>query len=139
MWDRLERTAVFGERLVRFSKRIRREPPNNRFIERPVGAGTNIGPNYSQANQDVSKKDVRFSFSHCVKEAKETKFFRHRVVAAKPALAAEARPLYREAHELLCVFAPHAPAMNATRRLPAALNETSLEPDALTLELLPHP
>ena len=52
----------------------------------------------------MSKKDFQFTISRCVKEAKETKFFLRMVAAAEPSLAADARPLYREAHELLCIF-----------------------------------
>jgi len=104
-WDLEERTALFGEGIVRFSKRIPRRPGNDRLIDQLVGAGTSIGGNYCEANEGVSKKDFRFSASRCVKEAKETKFFLRMVVASEPQLADEARPLYREAHELLLIFA----------------------------------
>jgi four helix bundle protein len=104
-WDLEERTAIFGERVVCFSKKIPRNPTNNRLIDQLVGAGTSVGANYCEANQSVSKKDFKHTVSHCVKEAKETKFFLRMVVASEPQLAEEARPLYREAHELLCIFA----------------------------------
>ena len=104
-WDLLDRTAAFGEQVVRFSKRIPRDPTNNRLIDQLVGAATSVGANYCEGNESVSKKDFKFSISRCVKEAKETKFFLRMVVAAEPSLADEARPLYREAHELLCIFA----------------------------------
>ncbi len=103
-WDLLERTAKFGEQIVRFAKRIPRDPVNNRLIDQLVGAGTSIGANYCEANEAVSKKDFQFTVSRCVKEAKETKFFLRMVAAAEPSLAEAARPLYREAHELLCIF-----------------------------------
>ena len=104
-WDLLERTAIFGERIVRFSKKIPRDPTNNRLIDQIIGAGTSVGANYCEANEAVSKKDFKNIISHCVKEAKETKFFLRMVVASEPPLADEARSLYREAHELLCIFA----------------------------------
>ena len=103
-WDLLERTAHFGERIVRFVKRIPRGPATDRLIDQLVGAGTSVGANYCEANEAVSKKDFQFTISRCVKEAKETKFFLRMVAAAEPSLAADARPLYREAHELLCIF-----------------------------------
>ena len=103
-WDLEERTAVFGERIVRFSKKIPRDPTNNRLIDQLVGAGTSVGANYREANEAVSKKDFNYPISRCVTEAKETKFFLRMVVASEPRLADEARPLYREAHELLCIF-----------------------------------
>jgi len=104
-WDLEERTSVFGERLVRFSKRIPRDPANNRLIDQLVGAGTSVGANYCEANEAVSTKDFKCIVARCAKEAKETKFFLRMVVASEPQLAEEARPLYREGHELLCIFA----------------------------------
>jgi len=103
-WDLEERTSVFGERLVRFSKRIPRDPTNNRLIDQLVGAGTSVGANYCEANEAVSKKDFKNTVSRCMKEAKETKFFLRMVAASEPQLASEARVLYREAHELLLIF-----------------------------------
>ena len=104
-WNLEERTALFGERLIHFLKKVPRDPANNRLIDQLVGAGTSVGANYCEASQAVSTKDFRHTVSRCVKEAKETKFFLLMVAASEPQLAAEARPLYREAHELLCIFA----------------------------------
>src|SRR5689334_3100755 len=46
VFDLEERTAVFGENIVRFSKKIPHGPSNNRFIDQLVGCGTSIGGNY---------------------------------------------------------------------------------------------
>ena len=104
-WDLEERVTIFGEQLVRFSKTIPRDPSNNRLIDQLVGAGTSTGANYCEANEAVSSKDFKNTVGRSVKEAKETKFFLRMVVASEPQLADKARPLYREAHELLCIFA----------------------------------
>jgi four helix bundle protein len=104
-FDLEERTAKFGEAIVRFTKRIPRDPTNNRLIDQLVGCGTSIGGNYCEANEGVSKKDFRHPISRCVKEAKETKYFLRMVIASEPQLAEQARPLYREANELLLIFA----------------------------------
>lgn len=103
-WDLEERVSVYGERLVRFSKMIPRDPTNNRLIDQLVGAGTSVGANYCEANEAVSKKDFINTVARCAKEAKETKFFLRMVAASEPELASEARILYREAHELLRIF-----------------------------------
>ena len=103
-FDLEERTAQFGEAIVRFSRKIPRDPTNNRLIDQLVGCGTSVGANYCEANEPVSKKDFRHSISRCVKEAKETKFFLRMVAASEPQLADEARVLYREAKELLLIF-----------------------------------
>ncbi len=104
-FDLEERTAVFGENIVRFSKRIARDPTNNRLIDQLVGCATSVGANYCEANEGVSKKDFRNTIGRCVKEAKETKFFLRMVVASEPQLTEEARALYREAKELHLIFA----------------------------------
>jgi four helix bundle protein len=104
-FDLEERTAQFGEALIRFCKKIPRSPENNRLIDQLIGCGTSVGANYCEANEGVSKKDFKHSVSRCVKEAKETKFFLRMVAASEPALVEEARKLYREAKELHLIFA----------------------------------
>lgn len=104
-YDLEERTALFGEGIVRFTKRIPRGPGNNRLIDQLVGAGTSLGANYAEASETVSPKDFKYTVSRCVKEAKETRFFLRMIAAAEPELAAEARQLYREARELHLIFA----------------------------------
>jgi len=104
-FDLEERTTAFGEAIVRFSKRIPRNPSNNRLIDQLVGCGTSIVANYLEASERVSKKDFRFAISRCSKEAKETKFFLRMVAASEEPLVGRARELYREAHQLHLIFA----------------------------------
>jgi four helix bundle protein len=104
-FDLEERTAQFGERIVRFAKKIPRDPANDRLIGQIVGCGTSVGANYSEASERVSKKDFRKTIARCVKEAKETRYFLRIIAAAEPKLAGEARALYREAKELHLIFA----------------------------------
>ncbi|HKW27786.1 MAG TPA: four helix bundle protein [Verrucomicrobiae bacterium] len=104
-FDLEERTTRFGEAIVRFTKKIPRDPSNNRLIDQLVGCGTSVGANYCEADEHVSKKDFRFTISRCVKEAKETRFFLRMIAASEPQLAEEARRLYREAKELHLIFA----------------------------------
>src|SRR5882724_2206024 len=54
-FDLQERTAVFGEAIVGFAKKIPRSPANERLIGQLVGCGTSIGANYCEANERVSK------------------------------------------------------------------------------------
>src|SRR5437660_9227943 len=103
-YDLEERTAQFGEAIIRFSKKIPRDPTNNRLIGQLVGCGTSVGANYREANEPVSKKDFRHSISRCIKEAKETMFFLRMAAAAEPPLAEKARVLYREAKEFVLIF-----------------------------------
>jgi four helix bundle protein len=104
-FDLEERTALFGEAIVQFAKKVPRSPANDRLIGQLVGCGTSIGANYCEANEGVSKKDFRNTIGRCVKEAKETKYFLRMIAAAESKLAEEARNLYREAKELHLIFA----------------------------------
>ena len=88
-FDLEERTAAFGEAIVRFSKKVPRDPTHNRLIDQLVGCGTSIGANYCEANEGVSKKDFRNTVGRRVKEAKETKHFFRMIAASEPKLAAE--------------------------------------------------
>src|SRR6266478_1108615 len=49
-YDLEERTAQFGEAIIRFAKNIPRGPVNNRLIGQLVGAGTSVGANYCEAD-----------------------------------------------------------------------------------------
>ena len=104
-FDLEQRTATFGEAIVRFAKKIPRSPANDRLIGQLVGCGTSVGANYCEANERVSKKDFRNTIGRCVKEAKETKCFLRLIAAAEPNLATDARVLYREAKELHLILA----------------------------------
>src|SRR5437763_6322161 len=104
-FDLEERTACFGEAIVRFAKKIPRSPADDRLVGQLTGCGTSVGANYCEANEGVSKKDFRNTIGRCVKEAKETKYFLRLIAAAEPQLAEQARALYREAKELHLIFA----------------------------------
>ena len=104
-FDLEERTAKFGEAIIRLCKIIPRSPENDRLINQLAGCGTSVGANYCEANEGVSKKDFKNTIGRCVKEAKETKFFLRMIAASEPKLADDARQLYREAKELHLIFA----------------------------------
>lgn len=103
-YDLEERTARFGEAVIRFAKRIPQTPVNNRLIAQLVGAATSVGANYCEADDAVSRKDFKKSIGTCKKEAKETKFFLRMVASAEETLKSEARVLWQEARELHLIF-----------------------------------
>jgi four helix bundle protein len=103
-FDLEERTAKFGEAIIRFAKKIPHNPVNNRLIDQLVGAGTSVGANYCEADDGVSKKDFRNKIGTCRKEAKETKFLLRMIATAQEDLRDEARSLWHEAKELHLIF-----------------------------------
>ena len=104
VYDLEDRTARFGEAILRFAKKIPQNPVNNRLIDQLVGAGTSVGANYCEADDGVSKKDFLVRIGTCKKEARETKFFLRMVATAENGLKLEARELWKEARELHLIF-----------------------------------
>jgi four helix bundle protein len=103
-FDLQERTARFGETVIRFCKKLGFNPVNNRIIDQLVGAATSIGANYCEATESLSTRDFRAIISRCVKETKEARHFLRMSATAVPPLASEARTHYREASELLKIL-----------------------------------
>ena len=71
-FDLEERTACFGEAVIRFAKTLPRDVVDLPLISQLVRAGTSIGANYCEADDAVSKKDFRNKIGTCKKEARET-------------------------------------------------------------------
>jgi len=102
--DLMERTAQFGESIVRFAKKVPHTPENSRLISQLVGARTSVGANYCEADDSVSGTDFKKSIGTCRKESKETMFFLRMVASSEESLKEEARKLWREAKELNLIF-----------------------------------
>jgi len=99
-----ERTARFGEAIIKFAKKIARNAVNNPLISQLVRAATSIGANYCEADDAVSGKEFKQKIGTCRKEARETKFFLRMVATAEPNLKPQGRILWQEAKELHLIF-----------------------------------
>jgi len=104
-FDLEERTALFGEAVIHFARKLPHNPVNNRLVDQLVGAATSVGANYCEADDAVSKKEFIVNINRCRKESRETRFFLRMAAAAEPSAKAEARPLWQEAKELNLIFA----------------------------------
>jgi four helix bundle protein len=103
-YDLPERTAKFGEAIVRFARGIPITPTNQTLVRQLVRAGTSIGANYCEADDAESKKDFRHKIGICRKEAKESKYWLRMIAAAEPTMSETARTLWQEAKELNLIF-----------------------------------
>jgi len=103
-YDLEERTAKFGEEIIKFSKKIPHNLTTQRMIPQLVASGTSVGANYSEADDAESGKDFKHKISICKKEARETKHWVRMIVVAVPELKDDARKLWQEAHELNLIF-----------------------------------
>ena len=67
-----ERTARFGEDIIRFARAIKRDPVNTPLISQLVRSSTSVGANYMEAGAAQSGKDFDHKVGICKKEARET-------------------------------------------------------------------
>ena len=104
-YDLEERSALFGESVIDYLKKVPVTPVTRRVIDQMVGAGTSIGANYCEADDAVSKKDFRHKISICKREAREATLLLRMLARAAPELQDEARGLWQEAKELHLIFA----------------------------------
>lgn len=103
-YDLEERTAKFGENMIKFCKKVSRGPITDPLINQLVRSGTSVGANYCEADDAESKLDFRHKIGICKKESREAKHFIRMMVVAVPELKQEARALWQEAKELNLIF-----------------------------------
>ena len=103
-YDLEERTALFGERIIKLCGEIKQDPISRSLIDQLIRSSTSIGANYMEANGASSKKDFRNKIHICKKESQETQHWLRMLSMAKPDLIEELRQLWQEAHELTLIF-----------------------------------
>jgi four helix bundle protein len=103
-FDLEERTADFGEKVIKFAKKIPLSPVTDSLIRQFVRSGTSVGANYGEANDAESKKDFRHKIGICRKESKEAKYWLRMIAVAVSELRDEAAALWQEAKELNLIF-----------------------------------
>lgn len=104
IFDLEERTGKFGEEIIKFAKKIPKNPVTLSLISQLVRAGTSVGANYLEADDAESAKDFVHKISICRKEARETKHWLRMMPVAVPETIEEAKILCREAQELNLIF-----------------------------------
>jgi four helix bundle protein len=103
-FDLAERTAAFGEEIIRFCRSLRLDAVTMPLVKQLVRSGTSIGANYVEADEAGSKKEFSYRISLCRREARETQYWLRMIVAAKPDSKDQARALWREAKELVLIL-----------------------------------
>jgi four helix bundle protein len=99
-----ERTAKFGENIIRLCKTLRQNTISTPVINQIVRSSTSVGANYCEANAASSKKDFKNKIFICKKEAQETKHWLRMLVACDTGKRDECRKLWQEAQELTLIF-----------------------------------
>ena len=99
-YDLEERTAKFGENIIRFCNKIPKTSITIPLITQLIRAGTSVGANYCEADDAESKSDFRHKIGIVKKECRESKHFIRMIVTAVPELKEEARFLWQVAEEV---------------------------------------
>jgi len=105
IYDLEERTAKFGEEIIKFVKTLKLNEINQPLINQLIRSATSIGANYMEANQSSSKKDFKNKIAICKKEANETKYWLRIIAKVNLDKQEQCKIFWKEAHELTLIFA----------------------------------
>ena len=103
-YDLEERTAKFGEEIIRFCKNLKQDPINKSIINQIVRSSTSIGANYMEANAASSKKDFKNKIHICKKETQETKHWLRMMAQCEPSKKEILKNFWKECQELTLIF-----------------------------------
>jgi len=103
-YDLEERTAKFGEAVIKFCKKIPRSPIADPLVTQLIKCGTSVGANYCEADDAESRRDFKHKIGICKKESREAKYFLRVAAIAVPEMANRARKLWQEAREHNLIF-----------------------------------
>lgn len=103
-YDLEERTAKFGEEVIKFCRSMNQDVISKPIISQLVRSATSVGANYMEANTASSRKDFRNKISICKKEAQETRHWLRMIAEAASNCKEEARKLWKECQELVLIF-----------------------------------
>lgn len=104
VYDLEERTGIFGESVIDFSKKIPKNEITKPLIGQLIRSATSVGANYCEADCAESRKDFEHKLGIAKKEAKETKHWLRMMARAAPELRDEAKTLWKESNELQLIL-----------------------------------
>ncbi len=99
-----DRTALFGENVIKLCRQIREDTITKTIINQLVRSATSIGANYCEANGASPRKDFKNKIHICKKEAQETKHWLRMLATCAPGERENIRKLWKEAQELTLIF-----------------------------------
>ncbi|MEK7165726.1 MAG: four helix bundle protein [Patescibacteria group bacterium] len=103
-FDLEERTALFGESIIKLCKTIKENNITIPIVNQLIRSGTSVGANYSEANNAESRSDFRHKIGICKKEAKETIYWLRMLCTANIENNDTIKPVWQEAKELTLIF-----------------------------------
>ncbi|MDP3874921.1 MAG: four helix bundle protein [bacterium] len=104
-YDLEERTALFGESVIKLCKKIKQDNIVSPIINQLVRSATSVGANYMEANGASSKRDFVNKIFICKKELQETKhWLRMLHFSETSTVSPEMGSIQKECQELIFIF-----------------------------------
>jgi four helix bundle protein len=103
-YDLEERTAKFGENIIKFCREAKKDPIVMPILTQIVRSATSIGANYMEANGASSPKDFANKIFISKKESQETKHWLRMLSSYYPEKKEELRRYWQEAQEFTLIF-----------------------------------
>ena len=103
-YDLEERTAKFGEEVIKFCGSLDKNIITRPLISQLVRSSTSIGANYMEANGASSKKDFKNKIFLCKKEAQESKHWLRMLTVPFSDKKPKIKKLWNECQELTMIF-----------------------------------
>lgn len=103
-FDLEERTAKFGENIIKFCRSLKKDIITDPLVNQLVRASTSVGANYCEADDAESGKDFKHKIGICKKESRESKHFLRMIASSNPEVKDEIKIFWSEAKELNLIF-----------------------------------
>ena|SRR3989344_2147161 len=103
-FDLEERTAKFGEEIIRFCQSLPKNEITRPLISQLIRSGTSIGANYCEADDAESGADFKHKVGICKKETRETKYFLRMIGIVAPDFEETVQRLWEESRQLNLIF-----------------------------------
>ena len=105
IYDLLERTARFAEKVRDYCLGLPRNAANIEYIPQLMRAGSSPGANYIESNESIGDKDFKMKIRTCRRESKETGYWlRLTITNGSDEMENERSWLREEAKELVLIF-----------------------------------
>ncbi len=125
-YDLEERTAKFGEAVIKFSKTLPQDSISKPIINQLIRSATSIGANYQEANGASPRKDFQNKIFICKKEAQETRHWL-RMLLFVLKIKKRSYTLNKECHELVLIFQKITTSLRAPLKIETFENSVEIE------------
>ena len=103
-YDLEERVARFGEEIILFCRRVKKDPIVLPLLVQLIKSATSIGANYMEANGASSRKDFANKIYLAKKEAQETNYWLRMLSVYYPNELEKLQKYRQESHEFTLIF-----------------------------------